>query len=532
MKGYYENQDATDAVLREGWLHTGDLGRLDEDGNLFIVGRKKEMILGTSGENVYPDELEEVYRDTMYIKELSVVGLPHGDGGETVAMLVVPDYEYDEDMPRERVRERVRDHVRDISKTLPLYKRAKVVHLWDYDLPKTSTRKVKRREVVAELERLDRASKGATAAVKEAQSSGGASGSWVRDVIAQVAQKKRATVTPESRLDELGFDSLMFTELGVAIEAAGIELPDQGELSSFETVADVESYIERHGGAKPAKGRSNAVDDDDDSDDIHVPAPLVTAGRRVLAFGQRMTYKRLLRTDVFGSTFVPPFGGYIVAANHASHLDMGLVKHALGEYGDELVALAAKDYFFEDPVRRMYFENFTNLVPMERYGSLRESLRIAGDVVRQGDILLIFPEGTRSTTGVMVDFKASLGYLAMNNKCGILPMYLAGTHDALPKGSYLPKQREISCHIGPFIDYPQLVEMTEGATRAETYRRIATNVERVVRKLCPEDLEWTLGDSGRTPVAEWEEQGGDAESEADSAPSAAPSSTPDTEVRS
>ncbi len=61
MVGYFENPEATAQTLRDGWLHTGDLGRIDEDGNLFIVGRKKEMILGPAGENVYPDELEELY---------------------------------------------------------------------------------------------------------------------------------------------------------------------------------------------------------------------------------------------------------------------------------------------------------------------------------------------------------------------------------------------------------------------------------------------------------------------------------------
>src|SRR5262249_3075789 len=157
MVGYFENAEATGQTLRDGWLHTGDLGRIDADGNLFIVGRKKEMILGPSGENVYPDELEEIYGDSPYVKELSVVGLPAGDSGETVAALVVPEYEAKADgetMDREGVREAVREHVKRISKTLPLYKRIKVVHLWDHDLPKTSTRKVKRREVVKELERL------------------------------------------------------------------------------------------------------------------------------------------------------------------------------------------------------------------------------------------------------------------------------------------------------------------------------------------------------------------------------------------
>src|SRR5690606_12592770 len=133
-------------------------------------------------------------------------------------------------------------------------------------------------------------------------------------------------------------------------------------------------------------------DEAGDTDEIEVPEVAARMGRRALGLGMRMTYERLFRTEVSGRGYVPPMGGYIVAANHASHLDMGLVKHALGDQRELLVALAAKDYFFDDPVRRAYFENFTNLVPMERYGSLRESLRLASDVLRAGHILLIFPE--------------------------------------------------------------------------------------------------------------------------------------------
>jgi long-chain acyl-CoA synthetase len=236
-------------------------------------------------------------------------------------------------------------------------------------------------------------------------------------------------------------------------------------------------------------------------DDIRVPKPLVQLGRRALRLGQRALYERMLDTRVTGKAFVPPFGGYIVAANHSSHLDMGLVKHALGESGPALVALAAKDYFFEDPVRRMYFENFTNLVPMERHGSLRESLRLAGEVVRDGYILLIFPEGTRSETGVMIDFKPSLGYLALANHCGILPMYLAGTHDAMPKGAFAPHRNAVvEARIGPFLTPEKVRALAAGHGKAESYRRIATHVEGIVRGLCPREYEWTLGESGRSPV--------------------------------
>jgi 1-acyl-sn-glycerol-3-phosphate acyltransferase len=203
--------------------------------------------------------------------------------------------------------------------------------------------------------------------------------------------------------------------------------------------------------------------------------------------GQRLLYERALAVKVTGRAYLPPFGGYIVAANHASHLDMGLVKHALGAAGESLVALAAKDYFFDDPVRRVYFENFTNLVPMERHGSLRESLRLAAQTLRDGFILLIFPEGTRSEDGVMSEFKPSLGYLALSNRCGILPIYLAGTHNAMPKGSLWIKNREIGAHIGPFQSYERLNALAAGGSRSESYRKVSVELERMVRSLRPEE---------------------------------------------
>ena len=500
MAGYFENADATAATIVDGWLHTGDLGRIDDDGNLYIVGRKKEMILGPSGENVYPDELEELYGDSDYVKEISVVGLPGEAGHETVAALIVPDYE-DAGGDREHVRDAVREHVRQVSKSLPLYKRLKTFHLWDHDLPKTSTRKVKRRDVIKELQRLERALKGG-AEVKQLATVAGAS-SWILDLLAQVTQKPRAAVTSDKPLVELGFDSLMFTELAVAIESAGVHLPDPAELQGLETVGDVEKLVAKLGAKQeqqshvPGKGKGKTKESEDD--DIDVPRPLVRVGRAALRGGMRALYERVLETDVYGKA--PPFGGYIVAANHASHLDTGLVKYALGEQGEALVALGAKDYFFEDPVRRMYFENFTNVVPMERHGSLRESLRLAGEVIRDGYILLIFPEGTRSETGVMADFKPSLGYLAMTNRCGILPMYLHGTHAAMPKGRYLPKRgKRVAAYVGPYSTYDDLVKLAADRSRSEGYRAITQHVERVIRRLAPREAEWTLGESGREPL--------------------------------
>ena len=172
---------------------------------------------------------------------------------------------------------------------------------------------------------------------------------------------------------------------------------------------------------------------------------------------------------------------FIVAANHASH-PTGPRETALATGALVAPCLAAKDYFFEDRLKRAYFENFTNLVPMDRHGSLRESLRLAADVLHQGRLLLIFPEGTRSSSGIMEDFKPSIGYLSLVNQVDVVPMYLEGTHDALPKGAMLPAERKIAAHIAPLVTHTELRKVTAGMSRSEAYREAARIVEAAVRK--------------------------------------------------
>ena len=500
MVGYYEDAEATASTIQGGWLHTGDLGRI-EDGRLYIVGRKKEMILGPSGENVYPDELEDSYRDSPWVKELSIVGLPLDaavGSGETVAALVVPDYEH-EDIGRDQARERVREHFRAVSGKLPLYKRVKVLHTTDHELPKTATRKVKRKLVIEELQKLERLKQRGEGLRKNTPAIATLGGSgdtgWLREILAEVTGQPLAKVQPEAQLAALGFDSLTYTELGVALEAAGLQVPEQVDLTGVGTVAELEKMVIGWGGRakkKPAPApatvarKKNGAAEPGEAEEIPVPGFVAEWGSAALDWGQRLLYERVLDMRITGKANLPGSTHFLVAANHTSHLDMGLVKMALGEWGPRLVALAAKDYFFEDPVRRAYFENFTNLVPMERHGSLRESLRLASDVMRQGYVLLIFPEGTRSETGLMSDFKPSIGYLSLANKIDVLPMYLEGCHDAMPKGSLLPKPGHIvGAHIGPVIRWQALKAATEKLPRSEHYREAARIVEVAVRKLAP-----------------------------------------------
>jgi long-chain acyl-CoA synthetase len=205
-------------------------------------------------------------------------------------------------------------------------------------------------------------------------------------------------------------------------------------------------------------------------------------GNQLIDFAQGTLYDSVLDTTIEGQTNVPMHTNFIVAPNHASHIDTGLVKKALGkEVAEQTVAVAAADYWFDTKYKRAYMNNFTTLIPIERTGSLRQSLRHVTQILRQGYNTLIFPEGTRSVTGEIAEFKPIIGYLALNEKVGILPIYIWGTFEAYPKGMTIPKKdsigAKVGAKIGRFLEYEELAEMVKGVPNTEAYRLIAARVQ-------------------------------------------------------
>src|SRR5213082_3561789 len=244
MLGYFGNEEATREALVDRWLYTGDLGRIDDEGNLYLVGRSKDIIVDTNGKNVYPDEVEEVYQDSPYIKELSVIGLPDGIG-EKVACMVVPDNEYDIALSRAEVRRKIEEHFREVSAELPYFKRVKVLHFTDQELPRTATRKVKRREVTSMMQKIEELTRSSATAPAEEVSSDAA---WLMEIVASVANRTRDEVFINSRLADLGFDSLMFVELAQAIENAGGALTAPERLNEAQDVRELLTVVNRQGG--------------------------------------------------------------------------------------------------------------------------------------------------------------------------------------------------------------------------------------------------------------------------------------------
>ncbi|MBK8809495.1 MAG: non-ribosomal peptide synthetase [Acidobacteria bacterium] len=296
MVGYYKNDEATEAVMQDRWLRTGDLGRLDEDGNLFIVGRSKDVIIDSNGKNIYPDEIEDHYGKSKFIKEMSVVGLPDEDGGEKIAALVVPDYEFDIALSRADTNKKVEEHFREVSAGLAFFKRVKTMHLTPFELPRTATRKVKRPEVVELLQNLEAKSKNKTKV--EAEAKGDDTALWIRKVVASVSNRALSEVSIGDKLADLGFDSLMFVELQAAVEDAGGRVVSPDTLNEVQTVRELLTAVQRVDKSKKLVDEPRK--EEKDTDEIFVPSIVRRIGNQVIDFAQERLYDTVLKTKIDG----------------------------------------------------------------------------------------------------------------------------------------------------------------------------------------------------------------------------------------
>jgi long-chain acyl-CoA synthetase len=490
----YTDEEATKAVLSDGWLKTGDLGKLDKSGRLVIVGRSKDVVVTSTGENLYPDDLEKLIGSVKHITEYTFIGIAAAGGGERLACLAVP--EADDSVDRTTRMARAERHLRESLNKLPAGKQPSVVKLYDAPLPRTATRKVKRNEARAIIERLIAATRSETAENGESAngvngaSNGAVAKSHVRHAISVVRGVAEETITGTTMLsDDLGFDSLALTELLAALETKYGTI-DPEALTACRTVDDVEMLTAKDR-AHESRTRSieGRVKPKTETPVYEFPREVQDAGKKAIGKLQDFFYGQMMDSEVYGRTFIPHNRQTIVIANHASHLDMGFVRHALGKYGEDIVSLAAQDYFFErGTFKRTFFENLTNLKALDRKGGLRASERQASEVLDEGKTMLIFPEGTRSPDGDIHEFKPLLGHLALANGVDILPVYLGGTRDAMPKGARVPTGRRIFARIGPPMNIQDLRRLTKGLTPADASREVAKLARRAVVALRDGDV--------------------------------------------
>ena len=499
MLGYLKNEEATKAVLVDGWLRTGDLGRHDEDGYLYLTGRSTDLIVTDAGKNVYPDEVEARYRELPYAKELCVFGMPSEEGpGDTVHAVVVLSQEgTPPGLDRSSIEREVRMAAASISESLPSHQRIATLHFWDRELPKTSTLKAKRGQiretVLAERSATTASSDGYNAMLFGVGEYGGIGDS--RDdgrrfaaicrVLSQQSKQPEHAITPDMHLHlDLGIDSIgKMDVIGTVETQFGLQI--DGETAA--KVARVSDLLRVVGDRRPktdvsrraaAWQRRVCEQGASASADGPIPAPLAPV--RWLVRGSLATFMNTyVRIRAVGRENLPATGPFILAPNHSSHLDSPSVLVAVGGRRRVWVA-GAEDYFFNTGLKRLVFGRLLDTIPFDRQADGVLGLRRCGEALRRGDGLLMFPEGTRSTTGVLQPFKTGVAVLAVERQAPVIPVYIDRAHQLLPKGRRLVRPGTVWVTFGRPIRPP---DPQDSGDRSTLIRTLARQVEEAVTAL-------------------------------------------------
>ncbi|MGC8744098.1 MAG: AMP-binding protein [Verrucomicrobiia bacterium] len=494
MQGYWQNPAATEKAFEQGWFKTGDLGKFDEDGYLHISGRLKDIIVTSAGKKVHPDEIEYALKAVQGVKELCVVGLPDKTGvGEEVAVVAVPADGASKDA--------IIASIAKATKDLPSYQHVSRVEFYPTDLPKTSTLKIQRakvkeyylkqrngaKEVVEEKEGLDIA-----VSADITDSAANKVKVEVIRAIGKIAAIPPAEVQVYDKLQmDLGIDSIGRVDLLQELEMRlGINLPTDLENKLF-TVKDVIHVVEealKVANEKRSRrfGRSlweRATINSDAVLDGLKQTPARVAFRRGFEFITGLILSTYLRVRCDGIENLPKNRPFIIAANHCSHLDLPSIRKCLGRLADNLHAMAARDYFFNNFFKSWFFKTFLNALPLDREANAAESLAICKTAIDAGRSILLFPEGTRSVTGDLQHFKPGIGVLAIELDTPIVPVYLSGTYAALPKGRIIPRSGRIEVRFGKPVDFSDLKKQIGKVPTVELYRAAVARLREHIERL-------------------------------------------------
>jgi len=344
MKGYWNRPDATAAVLKDGWLHTGDLGHFDSGGNLFITGREKDVIVLSNGKNVYPEEIESYYMKSPYIKEIGVMGLesePGNPASDRLYAVVVPDFDVLKERKIVNAKEVIRFDIEGISAHIPSTKRIGSYEIWQEALPRTTTRKLKRFELETRVRANQKKGQATDSEIGSQPALSAEDSQWLGQpevqralkIIREAAKTTPDVIRPSDNLElDLGLDSMQRIELLVALEkelGGDVEESILAEIYSARELVDavLESAAAGTAGSRsrgqPAGWKSILQEE---STDVEVLA-LARPGR----FRERVLYAlfRLVqmvahdrfRMRVSGLEKLPAQGSYIISSNHQSYLD-------------------------------------------------------------------------------------------------------------------------------------------------------------------------------------------------------------------
>ncbi len=480
MKGYWNRPEATAEVLRDGWLYTGDLGYFDSHGNLFITGRRKEIIVLANGKNVHPDEIEAHYQKSPYVKEIAVMALearPGDPTSERLHAVIVPNFEVLRERKIVNSKEVIRFDIEALSHKIASTKRLGSYDIWQEDLPRTTTRKLKRFQIEKKVRELQR--QGGEAADIGTEKPLTAEGrAWMdREdvkralaVVRESARNKTETIRPDHNLElDLGLDSMQRVELLTSLEqqlGGDITESQLGEIYSVRDLVDavLASAARGEGGAKSAAPVWSTIFSEpiDDPEVLEIAQHnlffeifFFSLGRLIYLFSlDRFNFK------VRGLENLPARGPYLICSNHQSFIDPLLLAATLPwNVFRNTFAVGTSEIFGRGFMRRL--ARWLRVVVLDPDANLVPAMRAGAYGLRQGRVLILYPEGERTNTGGLTVFRKGAAILSIHEQAPIVPVAIEGFYEAWPRHQKFPQFTDLKLVFGKPILPPPVTVASE-----------------------------------------------------------------------
>ncbi|HEX8734624.1 MAG TPA: AMP-binding protein, partial [Pyrinomonadaceae bacterium] len=507
FKGYYKNEEATrQSFTGDGWFRSGDLGKFDKDGHLYIVGRAKDVIVLPSGKNVHPEDLEVHYLKTPLVEEMAILGVKDETaqhaGSEKLVAVIVPDFTYLKANNIANSREAIRHELDTLGRELPEYQRVRDYIIRVEPLPRTATRKIRRFELQKEIEsgaistRQARDPNQWKLSAEDARLLDSNAGKAVASVIKKNA-KDAETIHPAMNLEiDLGLDSLSRAEVFAALEQAfDIEFGGD-EAAKALTVTDAIELVRKHAGEAETTTEISAdlnwakIVKETDTNIPEVAnvlqnRPIFSAFAWTVYKCFNLVFRIFTRLEVRGienlRALQRPF---LVCPNHQSFLDPFAVcsLYSLDTFRNTFHVGASE--FFQNALMR-WLSRLLNVVPIDPDTQLMRAMKAGAAGLKSGKVLNIYPEGERAFDGKLHEFKKGAAILATELDLPILPVALDGLHKVWARATWRIRPAKVKIRFGEPFYAKDIVdaEMTDEAKYEAVTKHLKDTIAAMIEEM-------------------------------------------------
>ncbi len=502
MKGYFERAEETSGVLKNGWFYSGDLGHIDKDGYLYITGRKKEVIVLSSGKNIYPEEIESHYTKSPYIKEMCVLGVGIAEE-ERLSAVVVPDADYCRQAGETNLNGTIRWELENLSAGLAPYKRIKGYIIVKESMPRTRLGKIKRYEVKSrylnELRgiKLKDVAEEIAATDEDLRLLSLEVGRKIIEVLNKSANAKRQ-IYPSDHIElDLGIDSLGRVELMAALEQAlNIRIPNELTTKVFtvkELILEIERLVQGVGVQEEPVARAksqtlwNEILNEKPAKDIIkkinlTPNRMTILGMRLFAEILCLTFRVIWHLKVYGTENIPKTGKCILCVNHASYLDAFIVEASMPASLRKGLFFVGFRAYFEQPIIRNIIK-YIRVIPIDPGMHFVEAMQASAHVLKNSRMVCIFPEGQRTIDGNVKEFKRGVGILAKELNIPLVPVLITGSYESWSRTKRLPSPYPIVITFGRPFYFEELKKEGLRLGAKDDYEAAALGIREEVIKL-------------------------------------------------